>query len=468
MTNEGLTAILNRVSVRFSSSTLHHISINMKPAKIVLIILDGLGDTTHEINGQRGTCLELSFHPTLNSFTRTGLVGLMDSVSPGIPCGSDTAHLSLFGYPPFEYYNGRGAFEALGGGMPMDPGDIAFKSNFSTMYGDIVRYRRCDRHFEVEGPILCEYLDGLQIPEFPEVEVSIAYATEHRCAVRIHAPGMSDRITGTDPIHDDLPLLKSEPLDDKEESLYTSRIVNALSDILRAKLNEHPINKTRISEGKEPANVILLRGPGMRMNVESFSTRHGLRTFLIAPTAIIAGLGISVGLPVLKVEGATGDMDSDYKSKAAFAARALTSGEYDMGIIHIKGIDDASHDGHPTKKIELIERADTAIRQLIEELSSYEITHEERFIIGVVADHTTSSSWLDHTFEPIPVCFTEISNAAASLGIPHRAHARRYIEADNIETYDEVSAARGRLGRFCGSKLMPLLLNLSGRSTPQN
>ncbi|KAH0794518.1 Metalloenzyme superfamily protein [Histomonas meleagridis] len=189
-----------------------------KPAKILLIILDGLGDTTQEIEGRQGTCLELSRHPTFDSFTRTGLVGLMDSVSPGLPCGSDTAHLSLFGYPPFTYYNGRGAFEALGGGMPMEPGDIAFKSNFSTMYGDVVRYRRCDRHFEVEGPILCQYLDGVKIPEFPEVQVSIAYATEHRCAVRIRAPNMSDHITGTDPIHDNLPLLRSEPLDDDPKS----------------------------------------------------------------------------------------------------------------------------------------------------------------------------------------------------------------------------------------------------------
>ena len=440
----------------------------MKPAKIILIILDGLGDTTQDIDGCRGTCLELSRHPTLDSFTRTGLVGLMDSVSPGIPCGSDTAHLSLFGYPPFQYYNGRGAFEALGGGMPMEPGDIAFKSNFSTMYGDVVRYRRCDRHFEVEGPILCEYLDGITIPEFPEVQVSIAYATEHRCAVRIRAPGMSDRITGTDPIHDGLPLLKSEPLDDSRESHYTSRIVNSLSDVLRAKLAAHPINKARVSEGKEPANVILLRGPGMRLNVEPFSSRHGLRAFLIAPTAIIAGLGISVGLPVIKVEGATGDMDSNYKAKAIAASTALCSGEYDMGIVHIKGTDDASHDGKPTKKVELIERADDAIHLLVERLSAHESASGERFIIGVVADHTTSSKWLDHTFEPIPVCFTEVSKAAAALGLPHKPHEGTYIESDNIETYNEIEASRGRLGRFCGSKLMPLLLNLSGRRKAQD
>lgn len=432
------------------------------PAKIVLIILDGLGDTTHTISGRRGTCLQLSRHPTLDSLSRTGRVGLMDSVSPGYPCGSDTAHLSLFGYPPFTYYNGRGAFEALGGGMPMEPGDIAFKSNFSTMYGENVRYRRCDRHFEAEGPVLCRDLDGLQIPGFPEVQVSVVYATEHRCAVRIRAPGLSDKISGTDPIHDGLDLLRSAPLDDSPAAAYTADVVNALSDALRAALAAHPINAARAAAGKELANVILLRGPGMRLNVETFEQRHGVRAFLIAPTAIIAGLGISVGLDIVRAEGATGDMDSNYDVKMEAAADALESGAYDMGIVHIKGTDDASHDGRPEKKVELIERADAAVRRLIERLGAVEARTGQRFVVGVVADHTTSSTWLDHSFEPVPVCFAEVGAAAEALGLPHGSGTRR-IEGDGVERYTEVDAFRGSLGRFCGSKLVQLLFSLAGR-----
>ena len=331
-----------------------------------------------------------------------------------------------------------------------------------TMYGDVVRYRRCDRHFEREGPILCKELDGIKIPEFPEVAVSIVYATEHRCAVRIRAPGMSDRITGTDPIHDNLPLLKSEPIDDTKEARYTAAIVNALSDTLRKALGEHPMNKERVAAGKEPANVILLRGPGMRLDVETFDKRHNVHAFMIAPTAIIAGLGISVGLPVIKVEGATGDMDSSFDAKAKKAVELLSGDEYNMGIIHMKGIDDASHDGKAEKKMELIERADRAVRLLIEGLAAVEKEKGERFIIGVVADHSTSSTWLDHTFEPVPVCFSEVSRIAERLGIPH-ADGQRYIESDNVERYTEVDAGRGSMGRFCGAKLMPLLLNLAKR-----
>jgi 2,3-diphosphopglycerate-independent phosphoglycerate mutase len=435
----------------------------MSACKVVLVILDGLGDTTHTINGRRGTCLELSDHPTLDAFAQTGKVGLMDSVSPGYPCGSDTAHLSMFGYPPFVFYNGRGAFEALGGGMPMDPGDIAFKSNFSTMVGDTVKYRRCDRHFEREGPLLCQALDGIKIPEYPEVDVNIVYATEHRCAVRIRAPGMSDGITGTDPIHDDKPLEKSAPIHGTPEETYTANIVNALSDTLRRALEEQPINKDRVLHGKPPANVILLRGPGMRLNVETFDQRHNTRAFLIAPTAIIAGLGISVGLPIIKVEGATGDMDSNYDAKALAAAENLEGDKYDMGIIHMKGIDDASHDGKPAVKMELIERADRAIRLLIQKLSDIEIQAGRRFVIGVVADHSTSSTWMDHTFEPVPVCFTEVSSIAKKLGLPAKDHPNPFIDPDNVERYTETEACHGSLGRFCGAKLMKLLFHYARR-----
>ena len=61
-----------------------------------------------------------------------------------------------------RYYRGRGAFESMGAGIDMAPGDIAFKCNFATLdvASNIVIKRRADRHFEDVGPILCAALDG--------------------------------------------------------------------------------------------------------------------------------------------------------------------------------------------------------------------------------------------------------------------------------------------------------------------
>lgn len=440
------------------------------PAKIVLIILDGLGDTTQSFGstGRIGTCLSCSKHPALNSLAKTGVNGLNDSVSPGFSCGSDTAHLSLFGYSPFVYYNGRGAFEALGGGMEMEPGSIAFKSNFSTMCGETVKYRRCDRHFEKEGPILCKDLDGITIEKFPEVEVKVVYATEHRCAVCINAPGLSDKITGTDPLSDGKPLFKSHPRDDSSEAQYTANVVNALSDTFRRALEKHSINIQRKRDGKQVANVILLRGPGMRLQVQSFYDRHKLRTFMIAPTAIIAGLGKSIELPVIDVKGATGDMHSDYTVKVEAAAKHIEKPEYDMGIIHMKGIDDASHDGDYESKLKLIERADAAIKLLIQRLSEIEIRTGQRFVVSVISDHSTSSSWGDHTFEPVPFCVSDVSQAAKELGMNYKRWNNKLFEADSVQQFDENKAGRGILGRFCGSRLIGLLKYFSGREIANN
>jgi 2,3-bisphosphoglycerate-independent phosphoglycerate mutase len=127
---------------------------------------------------------------------------LIDPVHPGLACGSDTAHLSLFGYDPFTYYNGRGAFESMGAGLNMEPGDIAFKSNFATLKDGVVISRRADRHFEAEGPVLSAYLDHLKLDNYPEYTVRVQYATEHRCGITVHGPNLSCNITGTDPLKD--------------------------------------------------------------------------------------------------------------------------------------------------------------------------------------------------------------------------------------------------------------------------
>lgn len=132
----------------------------------------------------------------------------MDPVEPGLACGSDTAHLSLFGYDPRTHYRGRGAFESMGAGLDMAPGDIAFKCNFATLdpASGVVLRRRADRRFEELGPLLCAALDGAALPSFPQHAVSVKYATEHRCGVVVRGAGLTDQISGTDPLRDNLPL----------------------------------------------------------------------------------------------------------------------------------------------------------------------------------------------------------------------------------------------------------------------
>ena len=56
-----------------------------------------------------------------------------------------------------------------------------------------------------------------------------------------------------------------KPLDDSPEAAHTAAVVNELSDEMQKRLVDHPINRQRAAEGRNPANVVLLRGCGSRL-----------------------------------------------------------------------------------------------------------------------------------------------------------------------------------------------------------
>lgn len=80
---------------------------------------------------------------------------------------------------------------------------------------------------------------------------------------------------------------------------------------------------------------------------------HGLKSFLIAPTCIIAGIGMTVGMDLINVPGATGDYHTDFTAKAKACLENITSDKYDFGFCHLKAVDDAGHDKDAEKKVSL-------------------------------------------------------------------------------------------------------------------
>lgn len=101
-------------------------SLQLPKKRVAFVLVDGLGDVSLPMFGYK-TPLQAAKVPHLDAIASAGVNGLMDPVEVGLACGSDTAHLSLLGYDPRVYYHGRGAFESMGAGLAMLPGDIAFK-----------------------------------------------------------------------------------------------------------------------------------------------------------------------------------------------------------------------------------------------------------------------------------------------------------------------------------------------------
>ncbi|KAG1364338.1 Bisphosphoglycerate-independent phosphoglycerate mutase [Cocos nucifera] len=498
--------------------------------RLAFVLIDGLGDVSLP-RFQYQTPLQIANSPNLDAIASAGVNGLMDPVEAGLACGSDTAHLSILGYDPRIYYRGRGAFESMGAGLAMFPGDIAFKSNFATMDENtgIVTSRRADRHFEEEGPILCAALDGMKLPSFPEYEVRVKYATEHRCGVVVKGPKLSGNISGTDPLKDNRLLLKAEPLDDTEEAKNTAAVVNELSKEMSRILVSHPLNAKRAAEEKNIANVVLLRvcSQGIRSGVylaipdrtkkvqyrnmdapvPAFERQHGLSPCMVAPTKIIAGLGLSLGIDILEAPGATGDYRTLLTSKATAIAKALSAplkptpsvfvpGEdehkpgradgYDFGFLHIKAIDDAGHDKASILKVRALEAVDRAIGQLTRLLWEAEKSGNFQYYLCVTGDHSTPVEYGDHSFEPVPFALCRLKDFVSiveeenvvrtpleTFPLPsvkagedlreeiemfnNRSDGRRAFGGDSVSEFSEIAAARGCLGRFPGSEMMGVI-----------
>lgn len=79
---------------------------------------------------------------------------------------------------------------------------------------------------------------------------------------------------------------------------------------------------------------------------------HGLKAFMIAPTAIIRGIGLTFAIDLVDVPETTGYYNSNLNNKAKYAIEKVTKEEYKFGFIHIKAVDDAGHDKNMKMKIE--------------------------------------------------------------------------------------------------------------------
>ncbi|DAZ99203.1 TPA: hypothetical protein N0F65_008236 [Lagenidium giganteum] len=438
---------------------LHRSPSEMPRRVVVFVLIDGLSDVTlSELDGK--TTLQAAKTPAMDAVAAGGLNGLMDPVAPGYACGSDTAHMSILGYNPIIHYRGRGSFEAMGAGLPMEKEDVAFKCNFATVTkgenGElIVEKRRVDRNFPQWGIELCSFLDGTEISAFPNMRVATKYATEHRCGVVFKGPGLCDKMTGTDPLKDHLPLQISRPLDDSPEADYSSRALNEVSRVFHERLTAHPINVERVKNNQSPANIVLMRGPGERIRVPTFEEVHSLKPFMIAPTCIIAGLGMSLGFEIVQALGATGDYHTNLLSKAETAVKTLAEEKHDFAFVHVKAVDDAGHDKDVQKKVHFIEKCDEMVDLLIRQLTE-RLGHMEVSIV-ITGDHTTPVGYGDHTFEPVPFAIARV-NAAYAL----RAGSQPTVSStlrDSVSAFSEIAAARGCLGRFSGDQVMGVIKN---------
>jgi 2,3-bisphosphoglycerate-independent phosphoglycerate mutase len=399
--------------------------------KLLLIICDGLGDRpVLELEGK--TPLQYAKSPNFDWFAQQGVCGIMDTISPGIPPGSDTAHLALLGHDPYKVYSGRGPFEAFGIGMDVKPQDVVMRANFASIDNDLkIIDRRAGRIKEGTKEI-AQSLNDIQVEG---AEIIFKEGTEHRAALIIRGEGISSDISNTDPHRAGCCPETARSLSPGSEK--TAEIVEDFSKKAHDILKDHPINKKRVAEEKLPANYILLRGAGTAPHLTSFQAKYGLTSAAVVGVMLVKGVCKALGMETPSINGATGGVDTDMAAKAKGAVSALKT--HDFVLLHVKACDIHGHDGYALGKVKAIEKLDDMLGMIKENM--------DRTCVAITADHSTPVSVKNHSGDPVPiVIFGE------------------GLRSDDVQRYDEISMAKGGLGRIRGKDLLPIMLDLVDRS----
>jgi 2,3-bisphosphoglycerate-independent phosphoglycerate mutase len=407
--------------------------------KAILVIGDGMADRPVRELGWK-TPLEAARKPSLNQMARTGICGIMDPISPGLPPGSDTATLALLGYDASEVYSGRGALEAIGSGVKVLPGDVAFRCNFATVNENLVVLdRRAGRIVNEDAAKLAGSLQKIKLKKLLGAEFLFENTIQHRAVLVIRKHGLSTAVSDSDPGKVGEKASAVKALDDSSGAKLTAQIVNELMRGFHKILKEHPVNNERVERGLSPANIVLCRGAGTIPRIRPLSKIYGISATCIGATPLVRGVCKAAGMKLIDVKGATGTPQTDFMAKAKATIQAIKTSEF--VLLHVKATDVASHDQNIEQKIELIEKIDRVLGYVLNNIDS------DSTYLAVTADHTTSSITRNHEGDPVPIAITG-----------------PYVRCDDVEEFDERACAKGGLNRIRAMDLMPILMNLIGKT----
>lgn len=393
--------------------------------KIILIIIDGLGDRPIPRLGNK-TPLEAARTPNLDNLAEKGVSGLMGPFlfpRDKYPTSAG-AHIALFGY--MNYFLRRGPYEVTGIGMKMQEGDVAFRGNFATVDANLKIIDRRAGRIEQTKPLI-KFLVGIKIDG---VKFLIKESYGHRVGLIMRGKGLSLNVSKCDPKKVGVKAKKIVPLDKSREAEFTAEVLNKFLEKAHKILKNHPLNKKRKKQGLLPANYLLVRGAGKFKETPGFKQRYGLEAACIAGGGLYKGIGKILGMDLIKVKGATGFANTNLKGKTLAAKDALK--KYDFIFLHIKATDTFSHDGDFVGKKEFIEKIDKDITPLF---------NLKNTLIVVTADHSTCCSLKRHCTEPIPILISGKSQ-------------------DLVKEFSEKACQKGKLGKFPQLELMPKILSL--------
>lgn len=386
------------------------------------------------------TPLEIAYTPALDQLAKSGICGIMDPIKPGVPAGSDTAHLAIFGYDPFIYYKGRGAFEAIGAGIDVKPGEVAIRANFATIdSNDIIIDRRAGRKI-LEGDQFAESIQNISLDCAPKVKTSFIHTVEHRGVLKIQGSTLSHNVSDMDPDIENVKVKKCQPVDSNPKAQKTAEILNEFYEKTKKILDKSPLNNIRRQKNLPPVNALLLRGAGITPKLQTIKEKYNIRASCICGAPLYSGIAQVVGMESIDVQEATGTVNTNTLAKGTAALKNLDFN--DLIFIHIKGTDSASHDGNYEQKVMMIEKIDAMVNLFLNNIDCEEV------LIVITSDHANPICVRDHTADPVPIVIV----------------GENCVLNDEVTIFSERNCASGGLGRIQGLDLIPIIMDLIDKS----
>jgi len=176
-----------------------------------------------------------------------------------------------------------------------------------------------------------------------------------------------------------------------------AEVLDKLMRIAHDVLNTHPLNMARRAAGKLPANGIWFWAEGKSVALQDFSERYGKTGSVVSAVPLCRGIGALIGLEGVTVEGATGELNTNYEGKSEAAFEILKT--KDFAAIHVEAPDECTHDGDTNGKLQAIEWIDSrVIAPLLDRLRSAGVD----FRMLIMSDHRTLTSTRGHDGAPVP------------------------------------------------------------------
>lgn len=382
--------------------------------KYVIIHGDGMADwPCDELGGK--TPLEAANKPNMDLLATHGRFGLVATIPPGMPSGSDVGTMTMLGYDPARYHTGRAPIEAASQGIELAPDDVVFRMNLVSL-----------KPGADGAPIMDDFTSGHITSEEAAKIVSSLQARLAGDGIEFHGgvsyrhlmvwQGGSNEARLTPP-HD----ITGKPVGPHLPQGEGAERLRAIMDSAAAILREHPVNRAREAAGKPAATSVWFWGQGRRPALPTLKERFGVEGSVISAVDLVNGLGKLAGLERIKVPGATGFLDTDYAAKARYGLESLA--RRDFLLLHIEAPDEAGHMGRADLKREALERIDELIiGPLLRELPAL-----GDFRLLLMPDHATPCKLKTHSNEPVP--FAMLGPASG-----RRAPVRRYTEAEAART----------------------------------